>query len=191
MISPGQRGQPKSISARFRASAACASPGNGKPSRSSSALSWSVFRICSPRPSLPITSRQLLATSSGGATKAQALATTCAFSTRTMLLISSILTPPPCSSATSPSSCTAAALRSARLCACSTCSAIRCEWFETKLIRSSWLSTPETTPPSRTSTRCTRWRSISSSASNSSASASMPISSKRAASRTGTCDGAR
>ena len=115
-----------------------------KPSRSSSALSWSVLRICSPRPSLPITSRQLLATSSRRRDAAPtARANSRALSSPTSRVMRSILMPPSCSS-TIRSSMRRAAAASARprRAASSICSATRCEWLATKLTRSSWLSTP-------------------------------------------------
>jgi len=88
--------------------------------------------------------------------------------------------PPLCRTSIRPSICRAAWRNASTDSACATCSAIRWLWLETKPIRSSWLSTPTMRSPSRTSTRCTRWRIIISSASNSAASVPMLIRSKRA-----------
>jgi hypothetical protein len=79
----------------------------------------------------------------------------------------------------------AAALSSATEAASSICAATMCEWLATKLTRSSCPSTPSTVSPSFTTRRCTRWRTINHSASNSSLSGCTVTRSKRATSRTG------
>ena len=143
-------------------------PAHSKPSRSSSALSWSVLRICSPRPSLPITSRQLLATQLGRREQRpqprEEPRVQLAAPGRAMTLDAR------CRRRAAARPCSSMLLRRGLQLGhasrpASICSAIRCEWLATKLIRSSWPSTPTIGVAVAHEHRCTRCRSISSSAS--------------------------
>ena len=142
-----------------------------KPSRSSSALSWSVLRICSPRPSLPITSRQLLATSSAGASRLHRRANRRRLSSPTRRAMRSILMPPSCSSVSHRIDALGGGLQLGHRAGIVDLQRddVRMVGHEADQVE---LAEHARAPlsPSRTSSRCTRWRTISHSASNSSAS---------------------
>ena len=150
------------------------------PSRRIRPLSWSVFSSCSPRPSLPITNRQLSATSAARRDQLPGALEQLGVERLHQL---ADLADPACRRGTaarrSARSCRPARRSASRSCACTICTVIRYEWFDRKLSRSSCSSSPTTRSPSATTSRCTWCSIISASASNSGASGAIETSSKR------------
>ena len=139
-----------------------------------------------------MTMRQDRARSVSGATSSHRRRNTARFSSPTSPAMTSTRTPSEASTRISGSIWSAARRSAATSVASAACMAMRWEWLATKLIRSSWLSTPAM-PPSvpRTTTRWTRWRSIRIIAVNRSSSMAISTVGKLATSATRRLAGAR
>ena len=74
ITSPGQGGKPHCASASNTSARNCSRSASGTGPARMSPLSWSVRKVCSPRPSLPITIRQPASRIDFGATSAKSLA---------------------------------------------------------------------------------------------------------------------